>query len=83
MFKSTSEFNLAMGEILKQLCNNVSLENITQPENISDRDAAIVECIDKGYITGVTYGYTQDGKPHFSVSELRVTHSGLSFMESF
>ena len=83
MFKSTTEFNFAMSEILKQLCNDVRLESLTKPENESDRNAAIVECIDRGYITGVSYDYTQDGKPHFSVSELRVTHSGLSFMESF
>ena len=83
MFKSTTEFNLAMCDVLKQLCNDIKLENLTSPENDSDREAAIVECIDREYITGVSYGYTQDGKPHFSVSNLRVTHSGLSFMESF
>lgn len=83
MFKSTTEFNLAMSEVLKQLCNDIKLENLTFPENDSGREAAIVECIDREYITGVSYGYTQDGKPHFSASNLRVTHSGLLFMESF
>ncbi len=83
MFKSTAESNTSMSEILKQICNGSKLDNLTFPENEQDQDAAIIECIDRGYIVGATYDYTQDGKPHFSVSDLRVTHSGLSFMESF
>ena len=83
MFRSTAELNIAMNEVLKQICNGSSLDSLALPENEQDKDAAIVECIDRGYIAGVTYDYTQDGKPHFSKSGLRVTHSGLSFMESF
>ncbi len=83
MFKSTTESNAAMNEILKQICSGSKLDNLTLPEDEQDQDAAIIECIDRGYISGVTYDYTQDGKAHFSVSNLRVTHSGLLFMESF
>lgn len=83
MFKSTYEFGQAMVQILRQLCDEIDLLELSSPENESDRDAAIVECINKGYISGVTYDYTQDGKAHFCIGDLRVTYSGLSFMESF
>lgn len=82
MFKTTQEFDSAMYEVLKELCNEKKLSEVAFPEDEDDRNAAILECIDKEYISGVTYGYTQNGKPHFSVSNLRVTYRGLSFMES-
>lgn len=83
MFKSTREFDSAMNDILKKLCNGRKLSDLDYPEDESDRDAAIIECINRDYISGVTYGHTQDGKAHFSEANLRVTYKGLSFMESF
>lgn len=83
MFKSTAEFDSAMNEILKKLCNGAKISELDCPDDESDRDAAIIECIHRGYISGVTYGHTQDGKAHFSENNMRVTHDGLSFMESF
>jgi len=82
MFRTTAEFDSAMGEILKQLSEGKDLSEISYSESEDDHNAAIVECIDKGYISGVTYFYTQDGKAHFSVINLRVTYNGLSFIES-
>lgn len=79
MFKSTQEFDSAVKNILIKLRDGESLNSIPQDE---DSLEAIVECINRGFLQGVTYDRTLDGKPHLQQMNPRVTYNGLKFIEN-
>lgn len=79
MFKSTKEFDSAVKSILIKLRDGESLNSIPQD---NDSLEAIVECINRGFLQGVSYDRTMDGIPCFQQINPRVTYNGLRFIES-
>ncbi|MFV0343945.1 MAG: YjcQ family protein [Anaerocolumna sp.] len=82
MFKSTKEFDSAIKEILEKLRDGENIGSITTALENDDFYEALSECVDRRYLSGLSYQRTADGKPHFSQTNIRVTYSGLSFIES-
>ncbi len=82
MFKSTKEFDSAIKEILVAICNGERINSIKTTLQIDDFNEALVECIDRKYLSGASYRRTEDGTPHFQGENIRVSYSGLSFLES-
>lgn len=82
MFKSIKEFDAAIKEVLVMILDEKPLT----PDNSSFPDddfwEAAVECVDRRYLNGINYQRTMDGKPHFNSRGVRVTYSGLAFIES-
>lgn len=82
MFKSTKEFDSAIKEILIKLRDGESISSMETSLEEDDFFEALVECIDRRYLSGLSYQRTMNGKPHFSQTNIRVTYSGLSFIET-
>jgi len=82
MFKSTKEFDSAVKETLIKLRDGEKLDALTTTLQEADFDEALTECIDRGYLSGVSYQRTMNGKPHFQETNIRITYYGLSFIES-
>lgn len=82
MFKSTQEFNAAIKMILVQVRDNGLPKNINPDLPNEDYDEALVECINRGYLSGISYQRTLGGKPRFDYNNIRLTYSGLAFIES-
>lgn len=82
MFKSTKEFDSVMKDILVQIRDGIAVNSLSSSIDEGDFNAALAECVDRRYLSGLSYQRTMDGKPHFSLSDVRVTYSGLTFIES-
>lgn len=82
MFKSTKEFDVAMKDILIQFRDGKTISTLSPLGNEDDFLAALCECVDRRFLSGLTYQCTLDGKPHFTEGDVRVTYSGISFIES-
>lgn len=82
MFKSTKEFDFAIKEILVKIRDGESINSKATSLEENNFNEALAECVDRRYLSGLSYQRTLDGKPHFSQTDIRVTYSGLSFIES-
>lgn len=82
MFKSTAEFDKAMYLILCQIRDGSKLSQLKV--NIPEDDVvqATVECVNRGYLEGVSVQKTAAG-PVVSDMKARITYAGLRFIESF
>lgn len=82
MFKSTIEFNSAIKEILTTVRDGKDINSDDSTIEQEDFWEAVVECIDRRYIIGVTYNRLASGAPVFQSKRPRITYSGLAFIEA-
>ena len=82
LFKSSSEFEAAMLIMLKEIIDE-KYENNDFTEKFGDENAgdALAECIDRGYLTGLSYQKNNNSKTIFHGSNPRITFQGLKFIE--
>ena len=81
MFKSTKEFDSAVKVIVETVLSEKKLDPKVTSIGEDDYWEALAEAIHRGYVNGISYNRTADGKPHFQLINPRVTYSGLSFIE--
>ena len=82
MFNNTSEFELAMRELLICIKNESNLNLTIEKYGNKDGGDALAECINRGYTSGISYNTNFGGIHIFSSgSNVRLTFSGLSFLE--
>lgn len=81
MFKSTRDFNLAMKEILYSILNDCEPDHESSTLSREDYYDALEEIVDRGYLKGITYKYI-DGRPSFDWLYLRISYTGLAFLEN-
>lgn len=78
MKKKTKEFEKDMRDILTKILNKGSLSDYFEknPE-------PLCECIDRQYISGIRYGRSIDGKPHFDLQKsMYIRYKGIEFLEN-
>ena len=83
MFESTKEFDSSIKDVLKMVRDGENLDSISSKLNMDAADFGdvIVECDNRGFLSGVSYRRTGDGIPRFSPNKIRITYSGLDFIE--
>ena len=86
MFKSTKEFDKAIYNILSDINNSVSIDEIKNKFSETEFDDAFEHCYNHNLINGIQpEGRTISGNYCFTILDtgLRLTYKGLSFIENF
>ncbi len=84
MFKSTDEFDSAIKDVLRMVRSEENFDSIPSKLNLTDADFGdvVIECSSRGFLSNISYRRTGDGVPHFAPNNIRITYSGLKFIES-
>lgn len=81
MFKTVAEFDKTMYSALCQIRDGSRLKELKLDCSDSDALHAIKECVDRGYLEGVSFRVTASGYIA-SEGDLFVTYSGLQYLEA-
>ncbi len=77
MKKNTRKFEKTMREIIKRVIDKQPLA-----EHCTDNPEQLCECIDRGYIGGITYSRSEAGNAFFDLSEPFIRYKGIEFLEN-
>lgn len=77
MKKNTRKFEKTMREIIKCVIDKQPLT-----EHCTNNSEQLCECIDRGYIGGITYSRSEAGNAFFDLSELFIRYKGIEFLEN-